>query len=74
MIEFIGVLLAWVCKWYKSSKYKRSRFIGFLFTLSVAIYWSIYFIHYEFWWLAVYNISNIFFALRGLNNNQTKEP
>lgn len=69
MIQFIGVLLAWISKWYKSNRHRHHRRIGFLLTLFVATYFMIYFLYLKFWWLALYNVTNIFFGLRGTKNN-----
>jgi len=69
-MECLGVIIAWIAKWFKSSKYKYHRFIGFIFTVFVASYWCIFLSCKGLWWLALYNFVNILLALRGIRNNR----
>lgn len=72
-MEFIGVLLSWISKWYKSGDCNRHRRIGFLFTLFVSIYWMIWFLYAGFYWLASHSIVNIYFGIRGTKNNKKEK-
>lgn len=69
-MECFGVIIAWVAKWFKSSKYRCHRFTGFMFTVFVAFYWCIFLSYKGLWWLALYNFVNIILALRGVKNNK----
>lgn len=71
MIECIGVILALIAKWFKSSRYAKHRYSGFIVTLFVASYWSIYFLYNNLFWLCIYNAINICMAIRGIKNNKT---
>ena len=70
MIEAFGVLIAVINKWYKSSRFQKHRYVGFIGTVFVAIYWSIYFGFQSMWWLAIYNVLNLVIAVRGVKNNR----
>lgn len=71
MIEAFGVFIAVINKWFKSSRFKKHRYTGFVGTVFVAGYWSIYFGLHSMWWLTIYNILNIAIAIRGIRNNKT---
>ncbi len=68
--EFIGVLLSWVSKWYKSGKSNKSRYLGFYMSIAVSIFWLVYFALAGMPWLTLNSLGVICLATRGVWNNK----
>ena len=68
--EFIGVILSWVAKWYKSGKNNKSRYLGFYLSIGVSLLWVVYFALAGMPWLTLNSIGVICFAARGIWNNR----
>lgn len=68
--EFIGVLISWVSKWYKTGDNDRSRVIGFSLSIAVSLFWAVYFFLSDMPWLMLNSLGVICLAVRGIFNNK----
>ena len=68
--EFIGVVISWVSKWYKTGDNNKSRYIGFYLSIAVSLFWAIYFALSGMPWLALNSLGVICLAIRGIVNNK----
>ena len=71
MGEAIGVVLHIAIKYLKSSALRRSRKIGFMLTIAIAIYFSVYFAGTGQYWLCGSSLANVVISVRGTVNNRS---
>lgn len=72
-MEFFGVLVSICTKWFKSSALEKHRKTGFILTLMLSVYWIVFFILNEQYWLSFHSVTTFSMAVRGVFNNNKKQ-
>ena len=69
LLEWFGVLISWVAKWFKASGKINFRKIGFWAGGIISIYWGFFFLYQGQYGLVANAMVNLIIVARGIKNN-----